>query len=68
MKMNRTYRLLVALCAGILFFLAGGRQEAHAQQVGIKTNSLMWAAATPNIGCEVVVGEHSSIDLSAFGH
>lgn len=68
MKINRTYRLLVALCAGILFFLAGGRQEAHAQQVGIKTNSLMWAAATPNIGCEVVVGEHSSIDLSAFGH
>ena len=68
MKMNRTYRLIVALCAGILFFLAGGRQEAHAQQVGIKTNSLMWAAATPNIGCEVVVGEHSSIDLSAFGH
>lgn len=68
MKMNRTYRLFVALCAGILFFLMGGQQEVHAQQVGIKTNSLMWAAATPNIGCEVVVGEHSSIDLSAFGH
>lgn len=45
-----------------------GQQDAHAQQVGVKTNALMWAAMTPNIGCEVVVGEHSSIDISAFGH
>ena len=68
MKRNNTYKYLVAVCTALLLFISGGQQEAHAQQVGIKTNALMWSAMTPNIGCEVVVGEHSSIDLSAFGH
>lgn len=68
MKQKKTYRYLVAMCAAVVLFLAGGQQEAHAQQVGIKTNALMWAAMTPNLGCEVVVGEHSSVDLSVFGH
>lgn len=68
MKTNNTYRYLVTMCAVMLLFFFSGEQRAHAQQVGIKTNALMWAAMTPNIGCEVVVGEHSSIDLSAFGH
>jgi hypothetical protein len=36
--------------------------------VGVKTNALMWALATPNLGCEIVVGENYSLDLSAFGH
>lgn len=39
----------------------------HAQQVAVKTNGLMLAAMAPNVGCEFVVGERSSIDLSAFG-
>ena len=39
----------------------------HAQQVAVKTNGLMLAAMAPNLGCEFVVGERSSIDLSAFG-
>lgn len=68
MKQNKTYKCLVAVCAMILLFLAGGRQEVHAQQVGVKTNALMWAGLTPNLGCEVVVGEHASIDLSTFGN
>ena len=68
MKHNSTtYKLLTAVCA-MMFFLVAGRQEAHAQQVGVKTNALMWAAMTPNAGCEVVIGEHSSLDLSVFGH
>ena len=52
----------------MFFLLAGGGQDMCAQQVGVKTNALMWAGMTPNLGCEVVVGEHSSVDLSAFGH
>ena len=68
MKSNNTYRVFLAVCAVLLFFLGGGRQEAMAQQVGVKTNALMWAGLTPNIGCEIVVGEHSSIDLSTFGN
>lgn len=39
----------------------------RAQQVAVKTNGLMLAAMAPNVGCEFVVGERSSIDLSAFG-
>lgn len=68
MKNKLTYRLLQLFCAVMLFACFGGQQNVHAQQVGIKTNALMWTAMTPNIGCEVVVGDHSSIDLSAFGH
>lgn len=39
----------------------------HAQQVALKTNGLMFAAMMPNAGCEFVVGERSTIDLSVFG-
>lgn len=50
-----------------LLLLAGGTHTLHAQQIAVKTNGLMLAAMTPNLGCEFVVGERSSIDLSAFG-
>lgn len=43
-----------------------GYQQGMAQQVAIKTNGLMWLATVPNLGCEVVTGERTSIDLSAF--
>ena len=42
--------------------------KAEAQQIGVKTNALMWTVFTPNVGCEVVVGERSSVDLMLFGH
>lgn len=67
MKGNKIYRLFAAVCVAALFFFVSG-QEAKAQQVGVKTNALMWLAMTPNAGCEVVIGEHSSLDLSVFGH
>lgn len=65
---KRIYIYILSLCVVFLFSVGIGTHEAHAQQVGVKTNALMWAALTPNFGCEVVVGEHSSIDISAFGH
>lgn len=40
--------------------------ESRAQQFGVKTNALMWGVLTPNAGVEIVVGERSSLDLSAF--
>ncbi len=67
MMKKYTYRFLTGLVACIVLS-ALSSHEAKAQQVGVKTNALMWAAMTPNLGCEVVVGEHSSIDLSVFGH
>lgn len=64
---NKIYIYILSLCAAFVLSFAGG-QEAKAQQVGVKTNALMWALATPNLGCEVVVGENYSVDFSAFGH
>ena len=55
--------VLVTVCG-----LALSSQEAKAQQVAVKTNALYWALMTPNIGCEIVTGEHTSLDLTAAGH
>ena len=50
-----------------LLLLLGSFTALHAQQIAVKTNGLMFAAMMPNVGCEFVVGERSSIDISAFG-
>ena len=55
---GRLVTVLVFLCT----FLS-----VRAQQVALKTNMLMFAGMAPNAGCEFVVGERSTIDLSAFG-
>lgn len=52
----------------ILFFILCLAGMARAQQVAIGTNALMWAALTPNLSCELVTGERTSLDLSVFGH
>lgn len=54
----------VIIAAGLFLFTT----KANAQQVAIKTNALMWTVLTPNLGCEVVLGERGSLDISAFGH
>ena len=58
----RTPAVLVAV--GLVLFST----KAYGQQVGLKTNALMWALMTPNLGCEVVVGDRSSLDLTFSGH
>ncbi|WP_288314601.1 DUF3575 domain-containing protein [uncultured Mediterranea sp.] len=55
---GRLAAVLILLCT--LF-------TAHAQQVAVKSNLLMFAGMAPNVGCEFVVGERSTIDLSVFG-
>ena len=62
-----SYRSLSSLLVAAVFSVLSA-QTSHAQQLGIKTNALMWALATPNLGCEFVVKEHSTVDISAFGH
>lgn len=51
-----------------LLLLAAAEAAASAQQFAIKTNALFDAALTPDIGIEIVTGEHSSVALSVFGH
>lgn len=48
--------------------MLGTAQKVHSQHLGLKLNALMWAAATPSLGMEIVLGQRSSLDLSAFGH
>ena len=48
MGVKNINRYIAVACVFILSLLAG-QKEAHAQQVGVKTNALMWAAMTPNI-------------------
>lgn len=52
----------------LCFYTIIGGQFVKAQQVALNTNALMWAAMTPNLGCEIVTGERTSLDLSLFGH
>ena len=54
----------VIIAAGLILFST----KASAQQVALKTNALMWTTLTPNLGCEIMLGDKYSLDLSAFGH
>jgi hypothetical protein len=65
--MNAMFKRLIVVFVAVCALLVSS-QEAQAQQVAVKTNVLFWAGMTPNIGCEIVTGEHTSIDLSAMGH
>ena len=42
--------------------------KAAAQQVAVRANALSWALLTPELGVDVITGEHTSLVFSAFGH
>lgn len=65
--MRDSGKYLLAAFAAMLFLLMSGR-DACAQQLGVKTNALMWAAMTPNLGCEFVIKDRTSLDISVSGH
>ena len=46
-----------------LSLLCGITTTATAQQVGIKTNLLGWATASPNLGMEIKLGKKSTLDV-----
>ena len=62
MMFKRLTVILVAVCAMLL-----SSQKADAQQIAVKTNALYWLGLAPNIGCEIVTGEHSSVDFMHWG-
>ena len=55
--------LLLALALGCL-----SAPRTAAQQVALKANVLSWALATPDLGMDIVTGEHTSLGISVFGH
>ena len=64
-KIPRKSVLSICLAVGLLCSV---HQEAAAQQFAVRTNALFWAASTPDIGFELVTGEHTSLCLSVSGH
>ena len=60
---KRHTTLLKGLCLSVLLCLLV-LPQAKAQQIAVKTNALMWLATMPNIGCEFVTGERSTIDVT----
>lgn len=38
--------------------------QTHAQKIGLKTNTLYWAATTPNIGIEIALGAKTTLELN----
>ena len=60
---RRTYTLFLPALA-LLLMLA---LPAQAQRLAVKTNVLYLAAGAPDLGFELVTGEHVSVSLSAFG-
>ena len=51
----------------VLVLAAAFPRRAGAQRLAVKTNVLSWAALAPDLGVEIVTGEHTSVALSAFG-
>ncbi len=59
-------KILIYICIAALsaFFC----QKADGQVCAVKTDAAMWAGITPNIGFELVTGERTSVEATAFGH
>lgn len=51
----------------VLVALAGA-ERVDAQTFAVKANAALYAAATPNIGFEIVSGGRTSVDLMLAGH
>ena len=62
MKPNTFKHIALTL---LLLCTAGVMQ---AQKIAVKTDALMLGTMTPNVGGELIVGERTSICLSAFGN
>ena len=61
-------RVFFTALALALLLLQAFPQQGKAQRLAVKANALTWAALTPDLGLEVVVGERTSVALSVFGH
>ena len=63
MKPGRIATIIV-LCV----LLLAPSQKGSAQRFAIKTNVLYDVLATPDLGFELVISDHSSLGLSMFGN
>lgn len=59
--MKRTLKHIAIICLLLCF-----APTLQAQKIAVKTDALMLATLTPNVGGELIVGERTSVCLSAF--
>ncbi len=65
--MKQTGKNIVVTVA-LLVALWGFGWRADAQQVALRSNALRTVLLTPDLGVDLVTGEHSSVSLSVFGN
>lgn len=56
--MNKKFLLLLVVIISCI------TTTASAQRFALKTNALYWAAATPNLGAELALSEHSTLNAT----
>lgn len=61
--MIRPHTLAARRAALAIALSLGAWSSASAQRIGIKTNALYWAAATPNLGVEFRLNRHLTLDV-----
>ncbi len=64
--MKRTPLLVCALA--VFMLLALPAQKAAAQRISLKTNALLWATASPNIGAEFRLSRHFTLNAEVAGN
>lgn len=64
--MDNIFRLPAILLLSAIMF--SWPQNSAAQNISVKTNALLLGALTPNLGCELVTGEKTSVQLVLAGH
>lgn len=60
MKSRRFFYRIAVFC--VLSLLVS---KSDAQTLGLKTNTLYWAALTPNVGFEIAMSNKISLDLNS---
>lgn len=63
-RLTDSYLIRVSLFCLLLFCAS---LQISAQRVSIKTNTLDWLVAAPNLGVEFAIGDHWSFEFSATG-
>ena len=63
MKNHSLMRWCISLAIAITCIGTG-----YAQRVGLRTNALAWATATPNLGVELRMSRHFTFSLDAYGN
>ena len=49
----------------VLLFVGAATQNAYSQRIAVKTNAIDWVTLSPNVGFEVRLSQHFTLDFEA---